>query len=243
MLPALKVISPRTRSVKVTSSSGIRTRSTGLPALGLERGELLVGQVAVEVVVAELGVAAGGVVAGLDFLRGGVALVGVAGLHELGDDVLVDVQALRLAVRLVRAAHLDALFPADAEPFQRLEQLLVALLGVARRVRVLDAEDEGALGVPRVGPVEQGGADQADVRGAGRRRAEPDPDRGLGGDFTGHFRGGGAGDGVGRRRSSHSGTNFTACPASDSAATNGQPHRGSTVRLSEIGAVSSAWSG
>ncbi len=66
----------------------------GLAALGLERGQLLGGELAVEVVIAELGVAAGGAVARLDFLRGGVALVGVAGVEELGDDVLVEVQAL-----------------------------------------------------------------------------------------------------------------------------------------------------
>ena len=51
----------------------------------------------------------------------------------------------------------------------------VALLAVARGVGVLDAEHEGAAGVAGVGPVEQRGADQADVRRAGRRRAEPDP--------------------------------------------------------------------
>ncbi|MCY1226454.1 hypothetical protein D9M72_386830 [compost metagenome] len=63
-------------------------------ALGLERGNLLGAEVAVEVVVAELGVAAGGTVARFNFLRRGVALVGVAGLQQLGHHVLVEVKTL-----------------------------------------------------------------------------------------------------------------------------------------------------
>ena len=75
---------PRTSSRRapgrssVMSSSGIRRRSTGLAALGAERGALLVGEVAVEVVVAELRVAAGGEVPGLDLLGRRVRLVGLA---------------------------------------------------------------------------------------------------------------------------------------------------------------------
>ena len=51
----------------------------------------------------------------------------------------------------------------------------IAFLGVALGVGVLDAEDERAAGVAGVGPVEQRGADHADMRSAGRRRAEPHP--------------------------------------------------------------------
>ena len=225
--------------MKVTSVVRHPDAEHGLAALGLERGKLLLGEFAVEVVVAQLGVAAGGAVAGLDLLRGGVALVGVAGVDQLGDDVLVQVQALGLAVRLVRSADLHAFLPGDAEPFQGLEQLLVALLRVARRVRVLDAEHEGALGVAGVGPVEQGGADQADVRGAGGRRAEPDTDRGVSGDFAGHA-GGGAGDGVGRRRSSHSDSNFTACPAGNSSGGQAQHVQGGQQYGTGSGSVPAA---
>ena len=51
----------------------------------------------------------------------------------------------------------------DDYDLQRLEQLLVALLAVARGGGVFDAEDELAAVVPGVGPVEQHGADEADV--------------------------------------------------------------------------------
>src|SRR5690606_32290118 len=109
------------------------------------------------------------------------ALVQVARSLELLDHVAVDLSALRLAVRPVRTTDVDALVPVDAQPAQTVEQLLVALLAVARRIGVLDAEHELAAGVPRVGPIEQGGADEADVGSAGRRRAEPHSDIRAGG--------------------------------------------------------------
>ena len=58
------------------------------------------------------------------------------------------------------------------EPGHRVEQLVVALLGVALGVGVLDAEHEVAARVARVRPVEQGRAHHAHVRRAGGRRAE-----------------------------------------------------------------------
>ena len=69
----------------------------------------------------------------------------------------------------------------QSKPSQRItvEQRVVGLLGVPGGVGVLDPEDEGAAVVPREGPVEQGGAGQPDVRGAGRGRAEPDADGGA----------------------------------------------------------------
>ncbi len=146
-----------------------------LTALGAEGGLLLVREGAVEVVVT-LRLEPRGGVARVGLLRGRERLVDVPALDEPRDDVLVDVRALRLPVRLVRAADLDALVPVEPEPAQRVEELLVALLAVARRVGVLDAEHERAAGVPRVGPVEQRGADEPDVRRPGRGRAEADAD-------------------------------------------------------------------
>jgi len=81
---------------------------------------------------------------------------------------------------VVRAADLDPLVPVQPQPAQRVEQLQVALLAVPGGIGVLDPEHEGAAVVAGVRPVEQRGADQADVRGAGRRRAEPHPDRRVG---------------------------------------------------------------
>ena len=139
----------------------------GFATLGAEGSLLLVGEVAVVPVVAEFGVTARSLVAGLDLLVGGVGLVDVAAGLELLDDVSVDLTALRLAVGSVVAADLDAFVPVQAQPFEGLDDLAEALLGVTCRVGVLDAEDELAAGVLGIGPVEQGRADHADVRGAG----------------------------------------------------------------------------
>ena len=165
-----------------------------LAALGAVGGPLLVGQVPVEAVVAQLGVAPGGAVARLDLLGRGERLVGVPGLEQASRHVGVDVHPLGLPVRPVGTADLDALVPVQAEPAQRVQQLLVALLGVPCGVGVLDPEHERAAHVPGVGPVEQGGAHHPDVRHAGGRRAEPDPDVGAGG---------GGGGGVGRGGAGH----------------------------------------
>ena len=90
----------------------------GLAALGAERGLLLVGQVAVVVVVAELLRAPRSLVAGIDLFCGRVALVEVAGSEQAIRDLAIDLAALRLAVRLVRAADVDALVPVEAKPAQ-----------------------------------------------------------------------------------------------------------------------------
>ena len=151
-------------------------------ALGTERCDLLFAQLAVVAVIAQLRVPAGCLVAFLDLFGGGEGFVDVTACAQLGNDVLVDVPALGLAVGLVRPADVDALIPGDSEPVQGVEQLVVALLGVALGVGVFDAEDHLSAGVARIGPVEQGGADQAYVRSAGRRRAEAYAD----GSFIGH---------------------------------------------------------
>ena len=148
----------------------------GLPPLGAEGRLLLLGEVAVEAVVAELGVPPAGAVALLHLLRGGEGLVEVAGLKQLGGDLRVQPHALGLAVGLVGAALADSLVPVQAEPGQGVEDRVEGLLRVAGGVGVLNAEDEGAAGVARVGPVEQAGAHHADVRGARRGGAEAHTD-------------------------------------------------------------------
>src|SRR5699024_7692224 len=132
-------------------------------------------------VVAELWVASGRAMALGDLLRGGEGLVDVTGLLPLRDHTLVDLAALRLATAAVGSADLHALVPADAEPAHGVEQLVVGLLAGAGGVGVLDAEDELAAMVAGVGPVEQGGADQAHMRGPGRAGAEAHPHRVGGG--------------------------------------------------------------
>lgn len=104
---------------------------------------------------------------GLHFLGCGESVVGLARGEQSGEHVTVDFGALRLPVRPVRPTHLGPLIPIQAKPAQRVQQRQIAFLAVALGVGVLDAEHEGATGVPGVGPVEQRGADQTDVRSSG----------------------------------------------------------------------------
>ena len=133
----------------------------GLPTLVAECGFLFVGEGAVEVVVAESRVTAGGVVACLDFFGGGVRLVGVAGFQQTLRDVGVDVASFALPVWAVRTADVGAFVVVDAEPLHRIEELVVGLLGVTGGIGVFDAEDDLAVVVTGVRPVEQGGTHEA----------------------------------------------------------------------------------
>ena len=103
------------------------------PALGLERRDLLVGELAAEPVVAHV-LRAGGLPARGDLVGRAVAAVGVAALAQAGQRVAVDLGALALPVRRVRTAHVGALVPVEAEPAEQVEEPVVGLLGVARRV-------------------------------------------------------------------------------------------------------------
>src|SRR5699024_7093176 len=125
---------------------------------------------------------------------GGLGLVDVPGVLQLRDDVLVDLAELGLAVGAVGTPDLDALVPVDPEPAHGVQPLVVGRLAATGGVGVLDAEDALAAAMAGVGPVEQGGADHADVRRAGGGGAEADP--GLVG------RGGGGCGGGGHARSS-----------------------------------------
>jgi hypothetical protein len=66
----------------------------------------------------------------------------------------------------------DVAVPVEAEPAERALDLLDRLFHLPARVRVLDAEEELSSLVPREEPVEERGADAADVeepRRAGRK--------------------------------------------------------------------------
>ena len=133
------------------------------PALGLERRDLLVGELAAEAVV-PLHLGAGRLAAGVDLLGRAVAVVGELRVGQLREHVAVEVAALGLAVRRMRAALAGPLVPVEAEPVHRAEHRVVRLLGAALLVGVLDAEDERAAVVAREGPVVEGRAGEADVR-------------------------------------------------------------------------------
>ncbi len=144
----------------------------GLASLRAERGLLLLGQHAVIAVIPEGLRPSCGDVARLDLLWGGEGLIGIAGLQQLRGDVLVDGASLGLAVGAVRPAHVNAFVPVDAQPAQGFKDLVVAFLRIARGIGVLDTEQQGAARGTRLGPVEQGRADHAHMRGTGGRRAE-----------------------------------------------------------------------
>ena len=72
----------------------------------------------------------------------------------------------------MRTADIDALVPVNTEPIQGLDDCLIGLFGVASGIGIFDAEDQLATSVTGICPVEQGGADEANVRGTGWRRAK-----------------------------------------------------------------------
>src|SRR5690606_13484662 len=107
------------------------------------------------------------------------APVGVALVDEELGVLAVDAEALALPVRAVRAADVGPLVPRDAEPAERVEDGPLALLGGARLVRVLDAQQELPAALLREGVVEQRDVARADVRVTGRRRRDADDGRGA----------------------------------------------------------------
>ena len=139
-----------------------------LAAFSLECSNLFFGEVTVEAVVAELRVFTLCAMTFFDFFGGGVGLVGETTFEELCCDIGVDVHALGLAVRAVRATLVDSFVPIKAKPCQGVEDLVERFLGIASSVGVFDTENEGAAGVARVCPVEQAGSDHSHVGCTGR---------------------------------------------------------------------------
>src|SRR5262249_52662582 len=97
-----------------------------------------------------------------------LVLVGLA----LVDEPPGDLDALLLAVELER----DRPVPVQAEPAQRVLDLLRCLRDLPARVRVLDPQAELAPCVPGEEPVEERRANVSDMQEAGRARGHADPD-------------------------------------------------------------------
>ena len=135
----------------------------GRAPLRTECGLLVLGEVAVVVVVSLLLRSAVRFVARVDLLGRREALVHEALLEQPIEHLAMDVVPLRLAVGRMGPSDLDALVPVEAEPPERVDQLVVALLAVAVRVRVLDSEHERSAVVAREAPVEQCRANETDV--------------------------------------------------------------------------------
>ena len=109
---------------------------------------------------------------GVELLPGAEAAVGLA----LGQQAL----GVGPVAGGVLALEERALVPGEAEPAEPVEDDPGVRLGAALAVGVLDAEHEGAAGVPGVEPVEERGAGAADVEVAGGRRSEADAGWGHG---------------------------------------------------------------
>jgi len=87
----------------------------------------------------------------------------VTGSLQLLNDLKVNVGALRLTVRRVRATRLDAFVPVKPQPAHRVEKLQVALFAVTGSIRVFDTKHQRAARVARIRPVKQGSTDQPNV--------------------------------------------------------------------------------
>ena len=148
--------------------------------VGLAGVDARLGLLRREVAAAAL-VALEGVLTGLGGLAVGRQLLGRAeagirfalGEQALGG-LLVEVQALGLRIGAEVAADLGALVPVEPQPAHGAQDDLGVLLGGARGVGIVDAQDEGAA--VGAGPVVDGGAGAADVQLAGGRRREADAD-------------------------------------------------------------------
>ena len=105
-----------------------------------------------------------------------------AGDEFLGRRVVL-FQPLGLEIRAVVSALFRSFVPIDPQPAQCAEDGFNGAGDVAALVGVLDTDDETAAVVTGKQPVEQGGADIANVGEAGGRRGVADPD-GVGHIFT-----------------------------------------------------------
>src|SRR5690606_15810913 len=126
----------------------------------------------------------------------GVQTLGGAEARErvaLGDQLvrvlLVDGSPLALPVRTMGPAHVRTLVPFDAQPAQRVEDLLLGLPGGAHLVGVLDAQDELATVLTGEAEIEQGDVGSADVRITGRRRRNTGTNGGHGDSRSGENKG------------------------------------------------------
>ena len=100
--------------------------------------------------------------------RGAETLEAVAVGDDLVDIGTVEVLAVGLAIRAVGAADIGTFGPFETAPFQRVQHLLLELGRRARGVRILDAQDEGAVVLLGEEIVEQRDIGGADVGFAGR---------------------------------------------------------------------------
>ena len=148
-------------------SPRMTSRTTVAPSSGTRRRTAPVALV----LAAEAAVAVG-LLERLDLVGPGGRAVGVAAGEQLLDD-------LGVAVGAFADWKIGLAVPVDAEPAQRLEDLLDVLGRGALAVGVLDPQDELAARAAGEEPVVQCRPRAADVQRAGRRRSEADAHAGM----------------------------------------------------------------
>ena len=118
----------------------------------------------------------------LEALGGAVAAIGLPGGKQGVGGLAVEVEALGLEVGGVRPFHVGAFVPVQSQPSQGFQDVVQRPLDQAALVGVLDADDEaGLVALPPLAlyeePVEDGGADVADVGVSGGAGGVADADR------------------------------------------------------------------
>ncbi len=100
---------------------------------------------------------------------GAEAREGMAHVDQLLGVLLVDLATFALPVRTVRTADVRAFGPGDAQPVQRIENLLFGLTGRAQLIGVFDPQDELTAMLLGEAVVEQGDVGGANVGIPSRR--------------------------------------------------------------------------
>ena len=116
----------------------------------------------------------------VQFVAGAEAREGMAQVDQLLAVLLVDITALALAIRAVRAADIRTFAPVDAQPAQGIEDLLFGLSGRTQLIGVLDPQDELTAMLLGKAVVEQSDVGGADVGIPGWRWRDASADGGHG---------------------------------------------------------------
>ena len=114
-----------------------------------------------------------------------VGFVGGAFVEEFLNAALINFSPLALQIRTEITADFRAFVPENAEPAEAVEYGLQRLGAVAFGVGVVDAQDELPAHLPREEPIEERGADAADVQITRGARCEA---RAYGHGFTSRLR-------------------------------------------------------
>ena len=101
--------------------------------------------------------------------------ISLAGIQQLLDIFLIDFPALTLTIRAIVAAEADTLVKLDAEPLERLDDIILCAGHKAGGVGILDTEHEVAAVLTGKQIVVQRGANTANVKCARRAWCKAHP--------------------------------------------------------------------